>query len=671
MSIPDLDADPEAEVEAETPSEGSTMRRDRRIAVAATALALLPIVVAVARAVAGDWVPVGDNALIVTRAYDVVRGPQPLLGSWTSASKWSGIDMNFPGPTLFQALAVPVWLFGPFRGAAVGTGLVNGLAVVVCATFAWRMGRLPLLLLTNVGIVTLLASMGSSNLIDPWNANIATLTFMALLFATAALLTGDVWGLPAAAVAVTFVLQTHLSYIMLGPGLAAAGLAGLGWSVWRRRGDPSVAVPRRRLLTAAASTVLVVVAGWALPIYEQFASDPGNFTKLYSASEATPPPAPGLGQSIGAVSLVIARPPLWLPPSWGDTPLDLFNPPPTGFASSLLVSAVLLCLVGVAITAFRRGDRTAAALAATATVGLLLTILTASRATSPFGLQLAYVRYVWPMSMFSWLAIVHGAARSPWLRERVRSITVVFDRTRTPITTRFGSPAVLAGLVLLVAATALAVPARHYEVDAPTWAVPPARRFATAAVDALGDRRGALVELGLVPSSAIVGPPVMAALVGKGYDVRTTDGVLTYQIGHQRLFDPERDADLPTLVVANQKPSTRAGYRVRMLASTTGLERDDSSTLQRLTSRFLDGVHSDGGLRWSAGPDAGAEDRRSLEDLSVRSPEWLLRDARLVRDQRHRLVAPSGITPTELDEMFELAELRLDRAISLYIVERA
>ena len=59
---------------------------------------LLPIVVAVVRAVANDWFPVGDNALLAIRAADVGTRHHPLLGSWTSASLALGTDVNNPGP---------------------------------------------------------------------------------------------------------------------------------------------------------------------------------------------------------------------------------------------------------------------------------------------------------------------------------------------------------------------------------------------------------------------------------------------------------------------------------------------------------------------------------------------------------------------------------------------
>src|SRR4249919_3341105 len=87
---------------------------------------LLPIVVAVARAIAHDWFPVGDSALLAVRAYDVGTSHHPLLGSWTSASYAFGIDLNNPGP-LYHDLAAPfMWTFGRAFGIGVGTAIAIG-----------------------------------------------------------------------------------------------------------------------------------------------------------------------------------------------------------------------------------------------------------------------------------------------------------------------------------------------------------------------------------------------------------------------------------------------------------------------------------------------------------------------------------------------------------------
>src|SRR5687768_12282154 len=98
------------------------------------------MVVAAVRAVERGWVPVGDNALQAVRAHDVLGGDVPLIGTLSSASEASSEDVNHPGPLMDDLLAVPVRVVGSGAGVAVGTALVNALAVIGIAVFAYRRG---------------------------------------------------------------------------------------------------------------------------------------------------------------------------------------------------------------------------------------------------------------------------------------------------------------------------------------------------------------------------------------------------------------------------------------------------------------------------------------------------------------------------------------------------
>src|SRR5262245_55040114 len=92
----------------------------------ARAAVLLPIVVAVVRALAHGWFPIGDAALLAIRAYDVGTPHNPLLGSWTSASFALGIDVNNPGPLYPDLLAPFMWTFGRAFGIATATAIGVG-----------------------------------------------------------------------------------------------------------------------------------------------------------------------------------------------------------------------------------------------------------------------------------------------------------------------------------------------------------------------------------------------------------------------------------------------------------------------------------------------------------------------------------------------------------------
>src|SRR4051794_21386473 len=81
------------------------------LCVAAIVATVVPIVAAAVRALTGHWIPIGDDALLPLRARDVFSAHPPLLGSWSSSSTASGVNVNNPGPLFFFVLAVPVRLF--------------------------------------------------------------------------------------------------------------------------------------------------------------------------------------------------------------------------------------------------------------------------------------------------------------------------------------------------------------------------------------------------------------------------------------------------------------------------------------------------------------------------------------------------------------------------------
>ena len=202
--------------------DGSGAVRRRRIdpvLVAALVLVALPIVVAAVRAVIDGWIPIGDDALVAIRARDVLTVDHPLLGTWTSASIDAGVDMNHPGPLLFDALAAPVRVFGGHAGVALGVMAVNVVAAWTVVVVAWRRaGRIGAV----VGAATvayLLWTMGSELLFDPWNPHVLIVPCLALLACAWSIGCGGWRALPVFVAIGSFCVQTHLGYVYLVPGL--------------------------------------------------------------------------------------------------------------------------------------------------------------------------------------------------------------------------------------------------------------------------------------------------------------------------------------------------------------------------------------------------------------------------------------------------------------------
>ena len=94
-------------------------RSDRWLVLVAGFAAVLPVVVAGVRGALRDWLPTGDDAYSAIRADDVFSRNAPLLGTWSSASNYTGHVINHPGPLHFDLLAVPVRLFGHGAGTAL------------------------------------------------------------------------------------------------------------------------------------------------------------------------------------------------------------------------------------------------------------------------------------------------------------------------------------------------------------------------------------------------------------------------------------------------------------------------------------------------------------------------------------------------------------------------
>ncbi len=75
------------------------LRRNWLVLVTGVAAAL-PVIVATIGAVAHGWVPLGDDAIIVVRAYDVLSTHPPLLGPYSTSSQLIGHPVLSPGPTV-------------------------------------------------------------------------------------------------------------------------------------------------------------------------------------------------------------------------------------------------------------------------------------------------------------------------------------------------------------------------------------------------------------------------------------------------------------------------------------------------------------------------------------------------------------------------------------------
>jgi hypothetical protein len=386
--------------------------------VGALVVVSVPIVVAAVRAVAQHWIPIGDDALVAIRARDVLTANHPWLGTWTSASIEAGVDMNHPGPLLFDALAVPVRLFGGHAGVAIGVMIVNLLAAWTVVGVAWRRaGSLGAVL--GAGAVAFLGwTMGSELLFDPWNPHVLLLPCLALL-AGAWSLAGGGWGaLPVFVALGSFCVQTHLGYVYFVPGVLVVALV-LGELSRRLAPSHPPRWPSRRVVLV---TIGVAVVLWFQPLGEQlFGPGEGNLSRLAGSVGSGGPTIGGaLGVRIFASALAVA------PWDWRAAFIDAVphatdvSPGVLGPVDNLSLGASLARLAVVVVVvaaagwwAWRRRDRIGFAALGIAGGAMLVSLVTlAIMPIGPVGLTPHQMRWLWPTGVFAWFAVLLVAGRS-------------------------------------------------------------------------------------------------------------------------------------------------------------------------------------------------------------------------------------------------------------------
>jgi hypothetical protein len=393
-----------------------------------TGLTTAVIVFCTARGLAGGYEPIGDNAAIELRAWDVfTRDHHPLLGTASSASLTAGRDVNHPGPLLFDYLAIPVRVLGAPVGLAVGAAVLNLAAVWGSVLVARKVDGNGTATSVALAASVLVWTLGSDLLFDVWQPNILVLPFFAFLVLMWAVCAGRGRVLPVAVAVGSLCMQTHLSYLLLVPALIVVGVAALvvhdRGRVWARQG-PS-------LLTALGVGVVL----WAQPLWEQvFGDGRGNLSRLLDSAGVDENPRHGVALGVRLVGAVLAVPPWWVRPGfddavaptpWVDTAdgrrLDLDAIPSLLSAGfwHLLVAVVVGSLV---VMTWRVGDRfvlTGAALASVAAVVCLVTV--SITPLDQFGVSPHRLRWLWSLGAFVLAVVLTAvwkvvAGRSPTAR---------------------------------------------------------------------------------------------------------------------------------------------------------------------------------------------------------------------------------------------------------------
>lgn len=362
------------------------------------AIASLPIAAAATRGVRRGHLAIGDNALIEIRARDVLTAHHPWLGTWSSASISSGIDVNHPGPLVFDVLALPVRLLGAGPGMAFGVAALQ-IAVVWAIAFASdRLGGRSVMTVVMAVTSWFAWSLGSELLYDPWQPNLLMLPFLLLLVLVWGVLAGRHAMLPWAVVVASFCVQTHLSYVFLGPAVLLVG---------------AVAVAVRRDPRPLVLGLVVGLVAWAQPLAEQlFGPGQGNLSRLAASGGGGDGVRTGVSLGLRLVAGVVALPPWWGRSGVMDTiPVAGFTETAAGPTivvpglaaagwSTLALVVVAVALVWITVASRRRGD--IVLMSGAVVAGVALTVATLTTIITPIdvlGLSPHKLRWLWPIAV--------------------------------------------------------------------------------------------------------------------------------------------------------------------------------------------------------------------------------------------------------------------------------
>lgn len=567
----------EHDVTPEPAPEPAAERWVSRLAIASVIVAVVPIFVAAFRAVLHRWLPIGDNAYFALRARDVFTEHHPWLGTWTSASDSLGVDLNNPGPLFFDLLAAPARI-GRGSGLACGVAALNAGAVLGIALTARRLGGARLVVATMAMVAALAWTMGSELLFDPWQPHSMVLPFLCYLVMVWAIFNGDCAVLPWAAFVASLLVQTHLSFAVLTLGLALWAVGGLAWhlrSVAATSAPDSPAPRRRQATRLALVTGLVLAAAWSQPIIEQVAGEgQGNLGRITS-SIGTEQDSVGLVRGARLAADVLAVPPWWARPSFGDAFVTAgvapfgpgYEPETSSLPGSVLAAAGLVAvvsvLVGCGVLAFRRPDRVATSMAATAAFAVGLAVLTATLLpVGQFGIPPHQLRWAWPVALFATLAVAVVLAR----------LALAGVRSTSTAT------GVFAAVTLVFSALNLPYYNQAVGPSADADAIPVARRL-NAQLRVLEGSGPLLFDLTGQRFAEPYSIGVQAELQRLGIPFVVSDEGLVRQLGERRRFDGDADAR----IFLREGPAARRPLSgATRVAFAEGLAADDQRELDAL-----------------------------------------------------------------------------------------
>ena len=364
-------------------------------------IGVLPFVSAVV-ALRSGWRPVGDNALIGLRVHDVLRGRFPLTGQPTTGENFgSRIASNHPGPIEFYLVAPFVAIFGSTWGVALGAAAINAGAMASTVWVAFRRGGVALALLAGGFLLLMTRSIGGNILHDPVSSQVGAMAAVLVIFTAWSVAAGDVRLIPLFLFAASYAMQDHLAYLATVGPVAAAGVAGGAWWLWRGR------VTAARRPPARSRNALYVALGFFvvwLPVLWDELFGSANLQAVYRTFS-------GRRTVTEGVSFAYHR----FLDSVGPVPLFARTVPPLGYLrtpstfASLGAAVVVASIIALSVLAWRRQRIDLVAQAVIGLAAIVGGVYSAVKLPSGAGVQTSNLRWMWYVSLFLWLTLLWQA----------------------------------------------------------------------------------------------------------------------------------------------------------------------------------------------------------------------------------------------------------------------
>jgi hypothetical protein len=619
-------------------------RGSARLALVCVVLTIVPIVVATVRAVAGDWVAVGDNAYFLIRARDVFTEHHPLLGTWTSASLSLGIPINNPGPLLFDVLALPVKLAGD-GGLAVGVALINVVSIIGIALVARRRAGPRGVVAAMAAASGLCWAMGSELLFDPWQPHSLLLPFLCFLVMVWALAGGDLGVLPWAVGVASFIVQTHVGYALLVPSLGAWGVGAAGVRLWRaRRHDVAAwASQRRHAGRQVAAALAVGILCWSQSLFEQlFGHDgSGNLRRLAFGITAEQNEI-GLSRAPRYVAEIVSLPPWWGRPSSRESFAAYSVLPSLSQSTASLPSlgwsiaglaVVAAVLVAAAMVSRWRADGPGVWAAATGLA--LLGIAMAAASTTPVGIAGVaphHFRWLWPAAVFVTFAVALPLVTVPG-RGRVARAGLMVTALAAVTLTVFDLPTMNPTVGPNASADSM-----------------PTVRALLPQLSVLRGEPGVLFDMRGLRFAEPYSGPVMAELQRLGVPWFVDDLGMTRQVGHSRAYKGGGSVRLFLREGNGAREIPPGAHRVAFVEGLTVAEATELSALEDELTPFI----SDGGLDLDRSASEAQSGSVAIPSGQLDDPDYLFSSRALVGLVARDLVLVPDRWSGRLDRYAEL-----------------